>query len=306
VKGTRVRRERDELAIEELQIGDLVRTVSGELRPIKWIGRQSFVEPFTEGKEHVLPICFKADSLEDGTPRRDLWVSPEHAFYLDGVLIAARHLLNGISVVQARRAERIDYYIIELDSHDAVLTEGAFTETYADYNNRNRLHNVDEFWALYPNHQPVLRKSFAPRVFEESRNDHELWDIGVAVRRRIALRAWRQNAQCETGLGELRGSIDAIGPDGIAGWAQCVDYPEAPVCLEIYNNEELIAQVFADSYRRDLEQARIGSGRHGFDVPLPQGLLPTSVQVRRAIDGAPLAPVRPVTVRNPNGEAYAA
>src|SRR5207249_3734930 len=107
-------------------------THSGNHRPIKWIGRQSFAEPFTLGQEHILPICIKAGALEEGVPRRDLWVSPAHALYLDGVLIEARRLLNGISVIQAESVAMVNYFNIELDSHDVVIAEGAFTETFVD------------------------------------------------------------------------------------------------------------------------------------------------------------------------------
>ena len=36
------------------------------------------------------------------------------------------------------------------------------------------------------------------------------------------------------GKDELRGYVDHIGFDCIAGWAQSVCYPEAPVCVDVY------------------------------------------------------------------------
>jgi hypothetical protein len=53
------------------------------------------------GRKDILPICFKAGSLGENVPMRDLWISPRHAMYLDGVLIEAKDLVNGVTVVQA-------------------------------------------------------------------------------------------------------------------------------------------------------------------------------------------------------------
>jgi hypothetical protein len=42
--------------------------------------------------------------------------------FLDGVLIEALDLINGVSIFQAERVERVDYFHIELDSHDVIIT----------------------------------------------------------------------------------------------------------------------------------------------------------------------------------------
>jgi hypothetical protein len=48
--------------------------------------------------------------------------------------------------------------------------------------------------------------------------------------------------------------------------------------------------VLANRYREDLEQAKLGSGCHGFAFTPPAGLAfaPDSVEVRRSLDGAAL------------------
>jgi hypothetical protein len=62
------------------------------------------------------------------------------------------------------------------------------------------------------------------------------------------------------------------------------------VCLDIVAGGELIGQVVANRYRADLEAAGHGSGRHGFAFVVPAGwaFAPTSVAVRRSLDGAVL------------------
>src|ERR1700689_4367979 len=56
------------------------------------------------------------------------------------------------------------------------------------------------------------------------------------------------------------------------GWAQNLDHPEAPVCLDILVDGVLVGQVLASCYREDLERAGIGSGRHSFEFTLPPEL----------------------------------
>jgi hypothetical protein len=53
----------------------------------------------------------------------------------------------------------------------------------------------------------------------------------------------------------------------------------------------LIGQTLANRLRDDLAHAGIGSGKHGFEfIPPPESLFaPSTIEVRRSIDGARLA-----------------
>ncbi|WP_298352902.1 Hint domain-containing protein, partial [Rhodoblastus sp.] len=85
--GTRISTERGEIAVENLNIGDRLLTESGAPRPLKWIGTRSYSARFAGNNPDLLPIRFKAGSLDENVPARDLLVSPKHAMFLDGVLI---------------------------------------------------------------------------------------------------------------------------------------------------------------------------------------------------------------------------
>ena len=163
-RGTLILTAAGEVPVEDLAIGDVLVTASGEHRPIKWIGRRSYAGRFANAGRTVLPVCFKAGSLDQNIPRRDLWVSRKHAMLLDGVLIPAEHLVNGVSVVQASQVDRVDYFHVELDSHDVIVAEGALSETFIDEGSRGLFHNASEFATLYPAAEPLDALYCAPRV----------------------------------------------------------------------------------------------------------------------------------------------
>ena len=69
-RGTLIATARGEVAVDELVIGDEVMTMSGAARPMKWIGKRSYGGRFVMGRKDILPICIKADALDDNVPRR--------------------------------------------------------------------------------------------------------------------------------------------------------------------------------------------------------------------------------------------
>ena len=231
------------------------------------------------GRKDILPVCIKAGALEDNVPKRDLWISPNHAMFLDGVLIEAKDLINGVSVLRAENVERVEYFHIELDSHDVIIAEGALAESFIDDDSRLLFHNAHEYRVLYPDAAKEVAQYCAPRL-------QEGYEV-EAVRRRIALRAGLDEA---ARVGNLRGYVDRITAKCVAGWAQNVDHPEAPVCLDVLVGGVLVGQVLANRYREDLQKAGMGSGRHGFEFRLPPKLVfaREHVEVRRSFDGVAL------------------
>ena len=161
-RGTLILTAGGEVPVEELVIGDVLVTAAGMLRPIRWIGRRAYAGRFANGNRDVLPVCFVAGALGDGLPRRDLWVSPRHAMFIDGMLIPAEQLVNGASVFQARTVELVEYFHVELASHDVILAEGAPSETFVDDCSRGMFGNAREFAILYPD-APRSKRQEPPR-----------------------------------------------------------------------------------------------------------------------------------------------
>lgn len=183
-RGTRIRTadaSTIERPVEDLRIGDLVVTAAGRLRPIRWIGRRSYSGRFAGRNPEVLPVCFEAGSLGDDVPSRDLWVSPKHAMVLDGLLLPAEVLVNGRTIIKAERVTEVEYFHIELDSHDVLIAEGAASESYVEDNNRGMFANALDRRAADAGTAPVDAVYCLPRV--------EYGFALDAIRRRLAVRA---------------------------------------------------------------------------------------------------------------------
>jgi hypothetical protein len=132
LRGTRILTPEGEVKIEDLAVGDLVSTIDGTAKPIERLGSWSF--PATSAERwpgELLPIRIARSALGPMVPHTDLYVSAFHAFYIDGLLVPARNLVNGRSIVHCTsvEADTIEYFHIELEKHDVIFSEGAPTET---------------------------------------------------------------------------------------------------------------------------------------------------------------------------------
>ncbi len=151
--GTFILTERGEIAIEALAIGDNVVTASGALRPIRWLGHRRIDISRHPDPAAVWPVRVMADAFGDGLPRRDLWLSPGHNIAIDGMLTPISALINGRSIAQVKRAQ-VEYWHVELDTHDIVLAEGLPAETYLDCGNRTAFTNGGAFVEAHPDFKP--------------------------------------------------------------------------------------------------------------------------------------------------------
>jgi len=135
-------------AVETLAVGDEVRTVLGGPGRIVWVGARAVDCARHPDPRTVWPIRIAAGAFAEDVPRRDLFVSPDHAIYVGGALIPAKLLVNRSSIRQIR-VDRIVYHHIELRRHDIVRAEGLTAETYLDVGDRDRF-SGGPVTALYP------------------------------------------------------------------------------------------------------------------------------------------------------------
>src|SRR5208282_2629202 len=109
MRGTTILTDLGEVAVEDVHVGDLVRTVLGKAAaPIIWIGQRRVDCTRHPKPKQVWPVCVAAGAFGPGRPHSDLWLSPDHAVYVEGVLIPVRYLINGCTIMQVP-AERVTY-----------------------------------------------------------------------------------------------------------------------------------------------------------------------------------------------------
>jgi hypothetical protein len=182
VAGTRIATAHGEVPVELLAPGDPVRTHSGALRPVRWIGHRRLDCRRHPRPETVRPLRVSADAFAPGRPRRALLLSPDHAVFVDGVLIPARHLVNGVTIAPVA-AESVTYFHVELDRHDIILAEGLPTESFLDTGNRAAFGNGGAVTRLHPD--------FAQRVWDADACAPLIVDgpLLARVRRRLLARA---------------------------------------------------------------------------------------------------------------------
>ena len=156
--GTRIRTARGDVAVEALRIGDAVAATDGSrFVPIIWIGQRTVDCERHPNPKLVWPVRICVDAFGPGLPHRELFLSPDHAVFVDDVLVPIKHLINGSTIVQVPTA-RVIYYHVELSDHDVLLAEGLPVETYLAAADRGNFANTDTPIVLHPD--------FASRAWE--------------------------------------------------------------------------------------------------------------------------------------------
>jgi hypothetical protein len=155
--GTLILTDKGEIAVEALTIGDQVLTAEGQIETIKWIGRQTREPNQVQSPLRGYPILIKAGALGNHLPHRDLYVSPDHALLVDGLLINAGALVNDITILKTEPTETFIYHHVELENHALLIAEGAFAESYIPQKeDRMAYDNGAEYEELYPHGSKLM------------------------------------------------------------------------------------------------------------------------------------------------------
>jgi len=130
--GTRILTPRGQRPVEDLAPGDAVVTRDNGVQAVRWAGRRRVA-----GTGRFAPVRINARTTGND---RALLVSPQHrmlhcsavaTLYFDSpeVLIPAKHLINGSSIVQ-EETESIEYVHLLFDRHEIIFAEGCPSESF--------------------------------------------------------------------------------------------------------------------------------------------------------------------------------
>ncbi|HEX9859351.1 MAG TPA: Hint domain-containing protein, partial [Paracoccaceae bacterium] len=167
VAGTRILTPGGEVAVEDLQPGDLVMTHDDGPQPLRWIGQRRVA---AEGS--FAPIRIRAGAFG---AHRTLLVSPQHRVLIrdslaellfgeQEVLVAAKDLVNDRSVT-VRAGGEVDYVHLLFDRHQVVYSEGLATESFLPGPQTTRSFEnaiVEEICAIFPEIDPQTGAGYSP------------------------------------------------------------------------------------------------------------------------------------------------
>src|SRR6516164_3781980 len=163
-RGTLVLTVHGEVPVEDLVIGELVMTTNGAL-PVRWVGRTTLRRNGSASwHPSVMPIRVARFALDDQTPRRDLCLSQIHSLLIDGFLIPVKHLVNERSIAvdhDAKTSETIEYFCVELETHQVIFAEGTAAETFQYCGGQIAWDNLGDYQDLY-GREHKLMPTFAP------------------------------------------------------------------------------------------------------------------------------------------------
>jgi Hint domain len=147
VTGTMILTPSGERRVQDLAAGNLVTTASGAVRPISWIGAGKVLA--TRGQRNAAtPVIVRRGALAPNVPARDLHVTKGHCLYINDVLIPVAFLVNHRSIIWDDRAQEVELYHVELETHDVLIADGAPAESYRDDGNRWLFRNANAGWDL--------------------------------------------------------------------------------------------------------------------------------------------------------------
>lgn len=139
-KGTQIATDCGLVAVEQLQLGDQVRTLDHGFQPVRWIGSRKIDQIDLAIQPKLYPVQIAKGALGPDTPNRDMLVSPQHRvlvrsriaqrmFDTDEILIPANKLVGLPGVHVVGDVKEVEYFHLLFDAHQIIFSDGAMTES---------------------------------------------------------------------------------------------------------------------------------------------------------------------------------
>lgn len=127
--------------VETLCAGDQVVTKDGGAQPILWAGSRNVSGARLYAMPDLRPVRIREGALGGNRPNGDLIVSPDHRMLVSGptaealwgeheVLVAARDLIDGMTIARDLAAKSVTYHHLMLEQHHVVVANGVETESF--------------------------------------------------------------------------------------------------------------------------------------------------------------------------------
>jgi hypothetical protein len=117
-------------------------------------------------QDSVMPIRVARFAIDDHTPHRDLYLSPLHCIFFNEALIPVMYLINETSIAQGTPSDMsaIEYYHIDLDTHEVIYAEASLVESFwdEDGSSRENFSNFAQYARLYGGERQSKMTPFAP------------------------------------------------------------------------------------------------------------------------------------------------
>lgn len=187
VNGTRIETPKGMVAVEELKVGDKVRTKGNGMQNIQWIGSKKLSAFDLQCNEKLSPVRITAGALGNGLPRTDLLVSRQHRMYVRSdiakrmfgeteVLVAAIALTKLPGIYVDFSVSNVEYFHIAFNNHEVIFAEGAPAESL--YFGPDALQTlskdaVEEIYTLFPHIKesilPLDSARFIPNLKQQNK-----------------------------------------------------------------------------------------------------------------------------------------
>jgi hypothetical protein len=139
--GTRISTPDGPRQVQDLREGDKIQTRDNGAKEILWIGARRMTGARLFVMPKLRPVRIRVGALGIGRPEEELLVSPEHRMLLRGapaqalfntpeVLVPARDLVNGSTVVTDLSVREVTYIHLLLEDHQILWANGVETESF--------------------------------------------------------------------------------------------------------------------------------------------------------------------------------
>ena len=139
--GTRIMTPDGPCLVQDLREGDRVQTRDNGPKEVQWIGARRMTGARFFVMPKLRPIRIKAGAFGIDRPEEELLVSPEHRMLVRGaaaqelfntpeVLVAARELVNGSTIITDHSVREVTYIHLLLEDHQILWANGVETESF--------------------------------------------------------------------------------------------------------------------------------------------------------------------------------